>query len=312
MGKVAIGVDVGGTSVKLGLLDLDGKLLDQWEIHTRTEDSGTHILPDIAQSIQARIRDKGLEPADIIGTGIGLPGPVSEDGMVYKAVNLGWQREFNVAEELSGLLGGMKVRAGNDANVAALGEAWQGAGRGHKEMVMVTLGTGIGGGVIHDGRIVTGANGAAGEIGHICIRPDDTRKCNCGNRGCFELYGSATGIARLAEEELASSEDESVLRNGRASAKAVWDAVKEGDPLAIRVAEKFGYYLGFGLSIIAGVLNPELFVLGGGVSKAGEVIIPYIRKNLDKYVFHACNAEIVLAKLGNNAGIIGAAKLVID
>ncbi len=311
MSKYAFGVDVGGTSVKLGLLTTEGELLEKWEIPTRTENGGAQILPDIAEAVLNKMSEKGLSQTDLKGLGIGLPGPVDAKGMIHKAVNLNWDRAFNIEEELSGLLSGMKVRAGNDANVAALGEAWQGAGKGHMEMVMVTLGTGIGGGVIHDGKILTGATGAGGEIGHICIRPEETISCNCGNKGCFEQYASATGIVRLAKEELLFSDEASVLRNGDVTAKAVWDAVKNEDAPAIRVAEKFGFYLGLGLSIIAGVLNPEVFVIGGGVSKAGEIILPYIRKHFEEHAFHACaGAEIILATLGNDAGIIGAAKLV--
>ncbi len=313
MSKYVFGIDVGGTSVKLGLLSTEGELLEKWEIPTRTEDKGKNILPDIAESVLEKVKERSIAASEVVGAGIGLPGPVDEAGVIYKAVNLGWDREFNVAEELSELLSGMKVKAGNDANVAALGEYWQGAGKGKKELVMVTLGTGVGGGVIHDGKIVTGANGAGGEIGHICINPEETIACNCGNKGCFEQYGSATGMVRLAKEELEASDEDSILRGRRVSAKAIWDAVKEGDPLAIRVAERIGACLGLGLSVIAGVLNPEAFVLGGGVSMAGDILISYVRKNFEKHAFHACrNAEIILATLGNNAGLTGAAKLVID
>ncbi len=313
MSKYAFGIDVGGTSVKLGLLTTDGKLEEKWEIPTRTEDGGKNVLPDIAASVKAKIAERGLKNEDIAGAGIGLPGPVDENGVINKAVNLHWDRVFNVADELSALLSGMKVKAGNDADVAALGEVWQGAGKGYEELVMVTLGTGVGGGVIHNGKIVAGATGAGGEIGHIVIRPDETIPCNCGNCGCLEQYASATGIVRLLKEELAASDEDSILRNAPLSAKQLWMAVDKGDKLAVRVAEKFGEYLGTGLSIIAGVLNPEVFVLGGGVSKAGEMILPYITKNFKKHVFHACaGAKIVLATLGNDAGLMGAAKMVID
>lgn len=313
MSKYAFGIDVGGTSVKLGLLSTDGKILDKWEIETRTEDGGKNVLPDIAASVKEKIKEKGIEPSEIAGAGIGLPGPVDENGVINKAVNLHWDRVFNVAEELSGLLSGMKVKAGNDANVAALGEVWQGAGKGYKEMVMVTLGTGVGGGLIHDGKIIAGATGAGGEIGHIVVKPDEAEACNCGNRGCLEQYASATGIVRFIREELEASDEDSILRHTEISAKEMWTAVEKNDALAIRVAEKFGFYLGCGLSIIAGVLNPEVFVLGGGVSRSGDVILPFIEKNFKAHVFHACSgAKIVRATLGNDAGLVGAAKMVID
>ncbi len=248
--KYAVGIDVGGTSVKLGLVSTEGQITETWEIPTRTEDQGKEILPDIAESVKNRIAEKGIED-DIVGAGIGLPGPVDDDGVIRKAVNLHWDRVFNVEEELSGLLGGMTVKAGNDANVAALGEYWQGAGKDYGDMVMVTLGTGIGGGIIHHGKIYAGTTGAGGEIGHLCLNPNEKIRCNCGNAGCFEQYASATGMVRLTREELEASSEDSVLRHTEVSAKALWDAVKEGDPLAVRVAERFGYYLGWGLSIIA-------------------------------------------------------------
>ncbi len=310
--KYAFGIDVGGTSVKLGLVSTDGELLDKWEIPTRTEDGGKNVLPDIASAVKAKIKEKGIE-GDVIGAGIGLPGPVDEDGVIRKAVNLHWERTFNVAEELSELLDGMKVRAGNDANVAALGEFWQGAGKDYGDMVMVTLGTGVGGGIIHNGKIMAGVTGAGGEIGHLCIMPDEKIKCNCGNSGCLEQYASATGMVRLTKEELEASDEESELRHMEITAKNTWDAVKHGDALAIRVAEKFGFYLGWGLSIIAGVVNPEVFVLGGGVSKCGDILLPFVERHFEEHAFHACrDAKIVRATLGNNAGIMGAARLAVD
>ncbi len=308
--KYAVGIDVGGTSVKLGIVSEEGKLTEAWEIPTRTEDGGKAILPDIAESIKGHIAEIA---DDVTGAGVGLPGPVDDEGVIRKAVNLGWDRTFNVAKELSDLLDGMTVKAANDANVAALGEYWLGAGRDYGDMVMVTLGTGIGGGIVHHGKIYAGTTGAGGEIGHICLDPNEELSCGCGKKGCFEQYASATGVVRLAREELDASSDTSILREGEISAKAVWDAVRDHDQLAIRVAERFGYYLGWGLSIIAGVVNPEVFVIGGGMSKAGDLILPYVRKNFDKYSFHACrDAQIVIAKLGNSAGTYGAAKMVIE
>ena len=219
---------------------------------------------------------------------------------------------IRTAEELEKLTG-VTVMAGNDANVAALGEMWKGGGEGYSDLVVVTLGTGIGGGVIIDGRIVTGYKGAGGEIGHIHINDDETEVCGCGNKGCFEQYASATGVARLANRKLKSCDDDSVLRTCEINAKTVFDAVKAGDKLAMEIAEEFGEYLGKGLANVADVTNPEVFVIGGGVSKAGQVIIDYGQKNFKKYVFHACrDAKFVLAKLGNDAGIYGAAKLVVQ
>lgn len=312
MAGYVFGVDVGGTTVKLGLFDIDGNVLDKWEIPTRTEDGGKNILPDIAADIQAKMTQKNIAKDDVAGVGVGVPGPVDGDGIVHKAVNLGWE-QFNLKEKLTALLDGMRVEGGNDANVAALGEMWKGGGQGHKNLVAVTLGTGVGGGIIINGEIMTGATGAGGEIGHIHVEDHETERCGCGNYGCLEEYASATGIVRLANRALQSSDKSSILRTEEISAKSVFDAVKAGDELAIEIAEKFGDYLGKGLGIIAGVVNPEIFVIGGGVSKAGEVLFEYIKPAFEKTVFHGCRDTIfALATLGNDAGIYGAAKMVLD
>ncbi len=311
MANYVFGVDVGGTSVKMGLFDKDGNVLDKWEIPTRAADGGKHILPDIAASIREKMADKSLAKEDVVGVGIGVPGPVEKSGVVHKAVNLGWS-EMNMKEELTALLDGMRVEGGNDANVAALGEMWKGGGQGHKNLVAVTLGTGVGGGIIVNGEIMTGATGAGGEIGHIHVEDHETEACGCGNYGCLEEYASATGITRLANRALKASDKDSVLRNGEVSAKTVFDAVKAGDELAIEIAKQFGEYLGKGLGVIAGIINPEIFVIGGGVSKAGEVLFDYIKPSFERTAFQGSKDVIfALATLGNDAGIYGAARLVL-
>ncbi|MBR6095017.1 MAG: ROK family glucokinase [Lachnospiraceae bacterium] len=311
MAQYVFAVDLGGTTVKLGLFDSEGNVLDKWEIITRKENGGEQILPDIAKSIADKIGEKQISKEDIIGVGIGVPGPVDSKGTIYKAANLGWG-VFNVSEKL-GELTNLPVKTGNDANVAALGEMWKGGGQGYSSIVAVTLGTGVGGGVIIEGRLVAGATGAGGEIGHIHVEDNELISCGCGNKGCLEQYASATGITRLANERLKQDDMPSVLREGEVSAKAVFDAVKAGDRLAVEVAEIFGMYLGKGLATVACVVNPEAFVIGGGVSKAGEVLFDFIEKNYKKYVFHgAKDAKFCLATLGNDAGIYGAAKLVLE
>lgn len=312
MAKYVFGVDIGGTTVKMGLFDVEGNVSDKWEIPTRTENGGVHILPDIAAAIQAKMSEKGIGKADVAGVGVGAPGPVDGDGIIHKAVNLGWG-EMDLKKELTALLDGIHVEGGNDANVAALGEMWKGGGQGHKNLVAVTLGTGVGGGIIINGRIMTGATGSGGEIGHIHVEDHETEACGCGNYGCLEEYASATGITRLARRKLQASDKDSILRQGELSAKAVFDAVKAGDALAVEIAEQFGEYLGKGLAVIAGVVNPEIFVIGGGVSKAGEVLFDYIRPSFDRTVFHGCrDTKFALATLGNDAGIYGAAKMVLE
>lgn len=314
MKKYCFGVDVGGTTVKLGLFTPEGEVVEKWEITTRTENGGSAILPDIADSVTEKMKEREIAKEAVIGVGVGVPGPVDDNGIVYKAVNLGWG-VMNISGELEKRLG-VTVRAGNDANVAALGEMWCGGGKGCKDVVLATLGTGVGGGIIVNGKVVTGSKGAGGEIGHMHIVDEEEDACNCGNHGCLEQYASATGIVRLAKKRLAASDDESVLRisqeKNELSAKAVFDAVKDGDKVACEIAEEFGRYLGKGLAMIAAVVNPEVFVLGGGVSKAGEILCDYVSKYYEKYAFHGCkNAGFKLATLGNDAGIYGAAKLVL-
>lgn len=312
MAEYVFGVDVGGTTVKLGLFGINGTVQDKWEIPTRTENGGVNILPDIAQSIRDKMSEKNIVKENVAGVGVGAPGPVDGNGIIHRAVNLGWE-EMNLKKELTALLDGMRVEGGNDANVAALGEMWKGGGQGYKNLVAVTLGTGVGGGIIINGKIMTGATGSGGEIGHIHVEDDETEACGCGNYGCLEEYASATGITRLANRKLKTSEKDSVLRQGEVSAKTVFDAVKAGDELAIEIAKQFGDYLGKGLAVVAGVINPEIFVIGGGVSKAGEVLFDYIRPAFDRTVFHGCkDTRFALATLGNDAGIYGAAKMVLD
>ena len=314
MKQYAYGVDIGGTTVKIGFFETTGKLVDTWEIPTRTENSGELILPDIAASIKENNEKHGIEMGDIEGVGMGVPGPIKDDGTVLKCVNLGWG-VFNVAQSLSVLCGGIKVKAGNDANVAALGEMWQGGGKGHKDIVMVTLGTGVGGGIIVDGKIVAGAHGAGGEVGHACVDPEEEAVCNCGNHGCLEQMTSATGIVRLAKKYLASHDTPSSLRErGESiSAKAVFDALKEGDAAAEAIVQEFSEYLGRALAVFACVVDPEVIVVGGGVSKAGQILIDGVAKYYREAAFIACkDTPIVLASLGNDAGIYGAAKMLID
>lgn len=310
MSKYCFGVDIGGTSVKLGLFGTDAAVAEKWEIPTRTQEGGKNILPDVAAAILGKMKEKGIDKDHVTGVGVGAPGPIDKEGTVHGAVNLGWGT-FSIRDTLAELLD-MPVRAGNDANVAAMGEMWKGGGEGYSNLVLVTLGTGVGGGIIINGEMLTGCNGSGGEIGHIHVNDGEATPCNCGNKGCLEQYVSATGIVRLAKEKLAESGEDSVLRQRPVSAKSVFDAVKAGDKLAVEIAEQFGDILGKALAGIAGVVNPEAFVIGGGVSKAGPVLLDYIKKNYVKYVFVGSrDAEFTLAKLGNDAGIYGAARLVL-
>ena len=310
MSKYVFGIDIGGTTIKMGLFNEVGEVLDKWEIETRTQNNGENIIPDISKAVKEKMEEKGIAVEDVIGAGVGVPGPVNDSGIVQGCVNLGWG-VVNVSKDLGERLG-VPVNAGNDANVAALGEMWKGGGQGYRHLVVATLGTGVGGGIIINGKILNGFAGAAGEIGHIHVQDGEEATCGCGNKGCLEQYASATGIVRLAERKLASTTIKTKLKAGNVTAKDVWDEVKNGDLVAQSIAEEFGQYLGKGLAAITAVTNPEVIVIGGGVSKAGEILIEYVQKNYKEYVFPGSReTKFALATLGNDAGIFGAAKLVL-
>ena len=311
MKKYAFGVDIGGTTCKIGFFDTRGELIDKWEIRTNTENKGESILSDVALAVHNKLAQEGISKDEVEGIGIGVPGPVRSDGVVNTCVNLGWG-VVNVAESL-GALTGLKVKVGNDANVAALGEMWQGGAKGCKDVIMVTLGTGVGGGVIVDGRIVAGFNGAGGEIGHMTVNPDEIEACNCGQYGCLEQYASATGIVRVAKRKLAKTAEETSLRKfENLSAKDVFDEAKAGDAVALDLVDEVCGILGAALSNIACVVNPEVIVIGGGVSKAGEILIGTIQKHYIETSFHACrNTRFALADLGNDAGMYGCVELLL-
>lgn len=309
MKQYGFGVDIGGTTCKIGLFEMSGSLLEKWEIPTNTENGGAAILDDVAEAVLGKMKQKKLTEADVQGIGLGVPGPVGRDGTVFRCVNLGWD-VINVEKELGGKTG-LCVKAGNDANVAALGEMWQGGGRGHENVVMVTLGTGVGGGIIIDGKIVSGFHGAGGEIGHIKMKEQESGTCGCGGHGCLEQYASATGIVRLAKERLACKDTDSVLSSVEdLTAKAVFDAARDGDETAKELVDELCTMLGTALANIAAVVDPEIFVIGGGVSRAGEILINGIREHYEEKAFHACRTtEIALATLGNDAGMYGCVRL---
>ena len=310
--KYGFGIDLGGTTVKLACFTQEGELLEKWEIPTRLEDSGSLILPDIAGSILNYIAEKGLQKQDLLGAGIGVPGPVNSQGVVNRCINLGWG-VFNVAETLSKLLD-LPVKAGNDANVAALGEYWKGGGKDASSMVLVTLGTGVGGGIVVDGQLLHGAHGSGAEIGHMVLNHRETVPCNCGKFGCAEQYCSATGIVRLARRAMVRSHLASPLRYLKPlTCKDIFDAGKAGDPLALQVLDTYYRYLGELLANVCTLADPQVVVLGGGVSKAGQVLLDGVRPYFDQYIFHAASAvDFALAALGNDAGAYGAFKLILD
>ncbi len=311
MKEYAFGIDLGGTTAKIGLFTVSGALLEKWEVKTDTRNQGENILRNLAKSVEEKMTEKGITAADVVGVGIGVPGPVVEDRYVPVCANLGGWGDVDVSANLSALLDGIPVKTGNDANMAALGEIWMGTAKGCKNMVLVTLGTGVGGGVIVDGKVICGAHGAGGEIGHITVKRGETAVCGCGKHGCLEQYSSATGIVRCMKKLLDGSEAPSMLRDKDFSAKDIFDAARAGDKLALKELDDYADMLGFALAAIAETADPEMFLLGGGVSRAGDILTSAVTEAYKKYAFSGCqNTPIRIASLGNDAGIYGAVRLV--
>ena len=309
--KYGFGIDIGGTTVKVAFFDENGEMKCKWEIPTRSEGGGEQILPDIAATVETFLQQNRLSKDSILGIGVGVPGPVSREGVVNKCVNLGWG-VFNIEQELSQLTE-LPVKAGNDANVAALGEYWMGGGQGYESLVMATLGTGVGGGIILDGKVLYGARGAAGEIGHMVLDRNETEPCGCGKLGCAEQYCSATGVVRMAKRYMATDDRPSMLRGREITCKEIFDAAAAGDAVAAAALETVYARMAEFCANLANAFDPAVIVLGGGVSKAGEVLVEGIKRHFPKYVFHAmADMPFVLATLGNDAGAYGAFKLILD
>ncbi|WP_045517618.1 ROK family glucokinase [Neobacillus niacini] len=312
-----VGVDLGGTTTKLAFINMNGEILHKWEIPTDNSNEGQNITTNISNTIDQKLVELKEQKSKLIGIGMGAPGPINyETGVVLNVVNLGWKDNFPLQESLHSLTE-LPVVIENDANCAALGEMWNGAGKGARDLVCVTLGTGVGGGVIANGNIVRGINGAAGEIGHITSIPFGGAPCNCGKSGCLETIASATGIVRLAENELPKAEAKGQLavifaENGKVTAKDVFDSARNGDELAKKLLDEVAFHLGFVLANIANTVNPEMIVLGGGVSRAGDILLDSVKVNFSMFAFSAArdSTNLALATLGNDAGVIGAAWLI--
>lgn len=313
MKTYGFGVDIGGTSCKIGLFDITGILIEKWELPTNLSDNGKYILDDISLSLQHKMNERGILTEQVQGVGIGIPGSVNQDGFVYDCSNLGW-KNYDAPREFEKRLGGVKVKAVNDANAAVLGEMWQGGGKGYQNVVMLTLGTGVGGGIIHDGEIVSGANGLGGEIGHITMVPEETECCSCGRKGCLEQYCSATGLVWMTRKMLQTCPEPSGLRVFETiTAKDIFEAYGTGDEIAIKVIERFATILGKALSNLSYIIDPEIYVIGGGVSKVGNVLVELIGKVFQEETSGECvKTQIVLAQLGNDAGMYGCVKLILD
>ena len=309
MDNLYFGVDIGGTATKIGAFDQRGTLLSKWEIKTDTSENGSLILPNVAEEILHYARNLSR----VIAIGVGIPGPVQRGGYVRQCVNLGWG-DFNPARELASILRGVPVFAGNDANMAAMGEYWQGSGKDAENLIFITLGTGVGGGIIIDGRMVFGMSGLGGEIGHVIVNPDETIPCNCGQVGCLDQTASATGIVRAAQRLLKESDMPSALRElETVTARDVVDAARHGDALAEKAFDHCMYFLGKSMAMFTNILDPEVYIIGGGVSKASDYLLDTVRAHYETLsTLSERKARIVLAKLGNDAGIHGAAKLAMD
>ncbi len=306
------GVDLGGTFTKFACFDADGTLVHKWQIPTNTQNYGEQILPDIAHAIHCYMNENNIEKKQVIGVGMGVPGAVGTDQIVDHCANLGWG-VVNAADILSDLTG-LPVKIGNDATLAALGEAWKGSGANYDNIVLITLGTGVGGGIIINGQPVIGAHGACGEIGHIVLNRNEKEQCSCGKYGCVEQYCSATGIVRTAKKHLAQDPRASVLRNIPVmTCKDIFDAGAAGDALAKDILEEVYDNMAEFIADVCCVLDPSAIVIGGGVSKAGDVLLDGITRHFPKYIFHAIsNVHFFLASLGNDAGVYGAFKLILD
>lgn len=312
MKAYAFGVDLGGTTVKMGLFQTDGTLVEKWEIPTRTENQSENLLPDIALALLGKLAEKGIPVSDVEGIGMGVPGAVLHDSYVKPCVNLDQWGGFDVAEKLSALCK-MPVKIVNDANAAALGEMSQGGGKGYKNVVFVTLGTGVGGGVIVNGKLLSGVHGAGGEIGHIKVKNHEERTCGCGKRGCLEQYASATGIVNSAKMMLANASIHTAMRDyEELSCKDIFDCAKRGDEAAIQLVEEMTRLLGKALAAISCVCDPEIVVIGGGVARAGDIITKGVQKYFKQYAFPAAEeTEFALAELGNDAGIYGGVTMIL-
>jgi len=315
MAEYCIGIDIGATSIKMGLFETSGKLLNKWEIDTNKEDNGRYILSEIVSSLnhQLGLQDElKIEHSNIKGIGIGIPGPVTGDGNVSASVNLGWVN-VSVKDQLKQLID-IPVKVGNDANVATLGEMWQGSGKGYKNLVMITLGTGVGGGVVIDEKIVSGFYGAAGEFGHMPIIYDEVVRCNCGKCGCLEQAASATGIINEAKKRIERKDIKSILdKVENLTAYDIFEAAKAGDELANQVIDRAAKYLGIAMASITGVIDPEVFIIGGGVSGAGQILLDLVKKHyMENVLFLSKDTQIKLAALKNDAGIYGAARMVLE
>lgn len=307
-----IGVDIGGTAVKIGFINTDGDILHKWEIPTNKEKQGEYVVDDIWDSIRSHL-DKLQNKGRVLGIGAGAPGFVNKTtGVVYQAVNIGWQ-DFELQRQLQER-SNLPVFIENDANMVALGENWRGSGNNANDLIAITLGTGVGSGIIANGEILSGINGTAGEIGHT-IADRDGYPCNCGRRGCLDTIASATGIVHQAMDKVNENPDSELAdfyhQNGALTAKDIFKLAEKGNKTCKNIIDRITDILGLVIANAAAVINPSKVIIGGGVSNAGDALLRPVTANFEKYslprISNECDVRI--AQLGNDAGIIGAAYL---
>lgn len=309
-----IGIDLGGTNIVSSVVDENYNIIATSKTPTNSPRSADEIFDDIAMISEEAIQKAKLKKADIDSVGMGTPGTVNADGVIEFANNLGFNN-VPAAEMLKERLGIDKVYIENDANCAALGEAYAGVGNGAKDFVAVTLGTGVGSGIIVDGKIVNGVNFAGGECGHMVIAVDG-EQCSCGRKGCWEAYASATALIRQTKKAMEEYPDSYMHHlaeaEGKVSGRTAFDAMRKGDIAGIKVVDQYIKYVSCGLINIVNALQPEIICVGGGICNEGETLMVPLRRYVqaERYSIHSkIQTKIVKAELGNDAGVIGAAIL---
>lgn len=312
-----VGVDIGGTNVEMGILNELGEILIKKSIKTDSKKGAEDTFGRIWTAINSLITELGITKDDIKSIGMGIPGPVLNNSVVKIAANFSWGDNFP-AKELMEKISGKPVKVGNDVKLIALGETLFGAGRGYKNSITIPIGTGIAAGIIINGAIVEGADGAAGEFGHVVVNKQGY-KCGCGLTGCLETYCSATGIIREGKRRLAENKDNVLYRRINGSidsleARDIFDLAKAGDKFCMDIVDWFCEYMAEGIGMLLNILNPEIIIFSGGVARAGEILLDGVKKNLAKYALGMTmeNLKFAFGELNEEAGIKGAAALVMN
>lgn len=308
-----VGIDLGGTNTKIGLLDEDGNILFSTIVKTESEQGLEKTVERLANILKIQVSNLNISFEDVAGVGLGVPGPVANGRIVKFWANFPWPVNVDLAAEFEKHLG-VPVKVDNDVNVITLGEMWKGGGRGYKNVLGLAIGTGIGGGVVVNGKLVSGKNGAGGEVGHIKVERDG-KLCGCGQEGCWEAYASATGLVREAKSRLTVNKNNLLYertKDREVEAKDIFDAAREGDEFSLNLVDYEAEFIALGIGNLLNVLDTDVVVVGGGIALAGNILFDKINEKLRKYAMLSTldGLKIVPAELGNDAGIYGAAYLV--